>query len=147
MSSERAFPSSSFCVSDHSDVPSNAVTLSPESVEAVAVRVAELLSGVEPARKFVDAQTAADALGVSRRTVYEHAPELGGVRVGGAWRFDLAAIRCSAGNRSQVTVDAEKSSRRGAKRAPATRAKRVGGARLPIGLPVTGHVLPIRGRL
>lgn len=43
-------------------------------------------------RGLVDAAAVAEALGVSRGTVYAHADDLGAIRAGGALRFDLAAI-------------------------------------------------------
>jgi hypothetical protein len=45
---------------------------------------------------LIDAAAAADALGVSREYVYDHAEELGGVKIGGGpkgrWRFDQAKL-------------------------------------------------------
>jgi hypothetical protein len=76
------------------------LTLTAEQVEQIAERVAELLSAnATPAQAggLVDAQTVADALGMSRDTVYEHAAELGGRRIGDGerprWRFDLEQAR------------------------------------------------------
>lgn len=74
------------------------VTLAPEAVEAVAVRVVELLRdeghGGAPAG-LVDAAQLAALLGLSRATVYEHADELQAIRVGdgprGRLRFDADA--------------------------------------------------------
>jgi len=87
--------------------------LAPESVDAVARRVVELLaeqSAPLPAGGLVDAATVARALGVSRATVYEHAAALGARQLGtGArprLRFDLQEARDlwasrEAGGRSQ----------------------------------------------
>lgn len=97
-----------------SDYPSAApfVVLSPESIEQIARRVVELLAGPNGDRPnaLVDAQAVAEALGVDRGWVYEHAVELGGVRLGDGsrprLRFDLeaarAAVACGAHRRSQV---------------------------------------------
>jgi DNA invertase Pin-like site-specific DNA recombinase len=55
-------------------------------VDAVAQRVFEMLderSAAQTAGQLVDASTLARMLGVSRSTVYEHADELGAVRLGG----------------------------------------------------------------
>lgn len=69
-------------------------------IEAIAVRVAELMREAEPAfprEGLVDADTVAALLGVERGWVYEHKTQLGAVRLGdGAqprWRFDAAAVR------------------------------------------------------
>ena len=76
------------------------LTLSAEQVEQIAECVAELLSAnAAPAQTggLVDAQTVAAALGVSRDWVYDHADQLGGVKVGDGqrprWRFDLEQAR------------------------------------------------------
>jgi hypothetical protein len=70
-----------------------AVTLAPEAIEAVAHRVAELLADTQPpAARLVDAATLAGILGVSRATIYDRAAELGVIRIGdgprGRLRFD-----------------------------------------------------------
>ena len=71
-----------------------AVELTGDQLDALAELVAEKLRATPaPERRLVDAQTVAAALGISRDTVYEHAAELGGVKVGDGsrprWRFDL----------------------------------------------------------
>lgn len=61
------------------------VVVAPSSVEAIALRVAEILRDpqTQPAAgPFVDASELAQMLGVSRRTVYQRAGELGAIRVG-----------------------------------------------------------------
>ncbi len=72
------------------------VLLQPESVEAIARRVADLLTAGTPSG-LADAAALARALGVSRAWVYEHADELGAHRVGGGprprLRFDLDQAR------------------------------------------------------
>jgi hypothetical protein len=71
------------------------VELTPASVEAVAQRVAELLATHEPAR-LVDAAEVARRFSLSREYVYEHATELGAVRLGDGpkarLRFDLERV-------------------------------------------------------
>ena len=83
---------------------SEALTLTPETVEAIARRVAELInpaescnavhdhSGEPAALELVDAAEIARLFNVSRDYVYEHASELGAVRLGsgpkGRLRFD-----------------------------------------------------------
>ena len=58
------------------------MTLDDEDIERIAVRVAELLQEEDPSgARFVDAAVVARKLGVDRDWVYEHARELGGVRL------------------------------------------------------------------
>jgi hypothetical protein len=57
--------------------------LAPEDVDAIAHRVVELLAeGQQPNPALVDAITLARILGVSSAYVYEHADELGAIRLG-----------------------------------------------------------------
>lgn len=87
--------------------------------EAVAARILELLQPVlealaagAPSGALVDASTLAQQLGVSRQFVYEHAEELGVLRLGAqgrpTLRFDLEAAQRTrqrtAGDRSQPQV-------------------------------------------
>lgn len=58
------------------------VHLSPESIEAIAQRVADLLRGEDVAGKLIDAAEVARRFAVSREYVYEHAAELGAIRLG-----------------------------------------------------------------
>jgi hypothetical protein len=77
------------------------IHLSPESIEALATRLGELLGG-NPERREEGGQTMLTAAevsrrwGVSRRWVYDHAEALGAVRLGGGprprLRFDAAEI-------------------------------------------------------
>jgi len=69
--------------------------LPPEAVDAIARRVVELLRE-DPAlttRHLVDAGTLAGILAVDRAWVYDHATELGAIRLGdgprGRLRFDV----------------------------------------------------------
>jgi hypothetical protein len=78
-------------------IPSRAgplVTLDPESIEAIAARVAELLSAGAP--KLLTATEVAERLGRSRGWVYRHRRELGGGALGGGERprvgFDAAKV-------------------------------------------------------
>lgn len=95
---------------------------------------------------LVDAGTVAAVLGVSRAWVYEHADELGGVRLGdGAkprLRFDLNAARermaCSSSKRSQS--DSPNSGGGPPRRSPRR------ASRLPLGVPKPGSILTIRPR-
>jgi hypothetical protein len=72
------------------------VQLDPESIEALAQRVAELLRDPESVQ-FIDAAEVAHRFCVSRDWVYEHAGELGAVRVGNGsrprLRFDVKKVR------------------------------------------------------
>jgi hypothetical protein len=67
------------------------------AVERIAQRVAELLTAEAPQApsRMVDAATLARELGVERDWVYEHAEELGAVRLGGPkgrLRFDRNGV-------------------------------------------------------
>lgn len=74
---------------------STPVQLAPESIEAIAQRVAELVRDPE-AVQFIDAIEVARRFGVSREWVYAHAEELGAVRLGDGprprWRFDVQKV-------------------------------------------------------
>lgn len=61
---------------------SDAVTLSPESVRAVAEQICELLAGAPLSAELIDASEVARRFNVSRDYVYEHQAELGGVKLG-----------------------------------------------------------------
>jgi hypothetical protein len=71
------------------------VQLDPESIEAIAQRVAELVGEPETVQ-FINAEEVAHRFGVSREWVYEHAEELGAVRVGRGsrprLRFDVKEV-------------------------------------------------------
>ncbi len=60
------------------------VTLDREDIEALALRVAELLEqrGARSAASFVDAAEIARRFGTDRAWVYSHAAELGAVKLG-----------------------------------------------------------------
>jgi hypothetical protein len=63
--------------------------LDPGSIEALAHRLAELLSPREPQRpraQLITAEEVARWWGISRRWVYDHADELGAHRLGGGRR-------------------------------------------------------------
>jgi hypothetical protein len=76
---------------------SGSVQLDPASIEALARRVAELLSDDEAGGDLVDAAELARRFSVSRDYVYEHADELGAVRLGNGsrarLRFNLMTVR------------------------------------------------------
>jgi hypothetical protein len=70
------------------------VRLDPGEAERIAALVAEAVRREPPAR-FLDAAATARMLSVERDWVYEHAEELGGVRLGGPrgrLRFDRRAV-------------------------------------------------------
>jgi hypothetical protein len=63
--------------------------LSPESIEALASRLAEILATEEappPRRQLISAEEVAEWWGVGRRWVYDHAEELGARRLGAGRR-------------------------------------------------------------
>jgi len=120
-----------------------------ELVEAIASRVVELLTAqapVERQRRLLTAAELAVDLGVARSFVYEHANDLGAVRLGEGskprLRFDpeqaRAALSCSVSKRSL----GESASEGGRSAARSPRGRR----RLPLGVPKPGSVLAIRGR-
>jgi hypothetical protein len=82
--------------SDQSDQPA---TVDAEWVEAVALRVVQLMRSGDVAndRRLVDAATLAGELGVDRSWVYTHRDELGAVRLGSGskprLRFDVQVAR------------------------------------------------------
>jgi hypothetical protein len=70
------------------------VELSPETIDAIAHRVVELLQEGNPQpNKLLTAAELAQRFGVSRYWVYEHANQLGAIRLGegnrGRLRFDM----------------------------------------------------------
>lgn len=76
------------------------MTLDDEDVEAIAVRVAEMLKGTRPnAYEFLNAKQLAEELKVSLDYVYAHAVELGVMRLGDGpkahLRFDLDSARAA----------------------------------------------------
>lgn len=110
--------------------------------EAVAERVLERLGGTlrpaAPAR-WLDASAAARLLSVSRDYIYDHADELGAVRLPGALlRFDAAVIAERLGSR----YSSEDSERAGSPMQPdvsPTRRRRSTGA--------AADLLPIKGQI
>jgi hypothetical protein len=120
--------------------PPTEVVLSTEAIEQLARRVAELVAdraAVGPA--LVDAETLARFLNVERSYVYEHATELGAVRLGDGprarLRFDLVEAR------RRLTCSVSRGSEGPASRAvePIRRRRR---ARC---LGTSAQLLPIRG--
>jgi hypothetical protein len=65
------------------------VRLDPDSIEAIARRLAELMADREPERperSLISAEAVAERWGVSRRWVYEQAERLGARRIGAGSR-------------------------------------------------------------
>ena len=97
----------------------------PELVEAIALRVVELIGdGVrrEALTGYIDASTLARELGVERDWVYSHAEALGAIRLGGPHgrlRFDREIVKERLGGVDAVDWKApRRSPRRAEKRAP-----------------------------
>jgi hypothetical protein len=108
------------------------VTLDPASIEAIAVRVVELLRDEQSqVNGLVDARTVAEGLGTSRDFVYSHRGQLGAVQLGTGskprLRFDLAKARAAYAAISAPTK------RPAPKRRSRARRKHVGAPLLPIG--------------
>jgi hypothetical protein len=112
-------------------------------VEAVAQRVVELLGGGDRSSDgLVDAAAVARDLGVSRDYVYEHADELGVVRLGDGkksrLRFNLDEARAA--------LSAARDASGGHKSQPREAAARAGSRRRRASAAGTGaDLLPIRG--
>lgn len=115
-------------------------------VEAIALRVVELLDE-RPARwGLLTAAELADELGVARSFIYEHAEELGATRLGAGskprLRFDAARARAGLACYASKGSQAPTASDSGQIAEPAAHRRR----RLPSGLPKPGSVLAVRGR-
>jgi hypothetical protein len=115
--------------------------------DAIAERVAELLSGDAPTKPHLaSAAEVARELGVGRQWVYEHAEQLGAHRLGDGprarLRFDLETVRaasvCSASKQSHA-----RNASAGAKSQDASDRS---GRRLPNRLPQPGSILAVRPR-
>lgn len=84
-------------------VQDDALRLDPESIEALAQRLAELLSPQEPRSRaqLITAEEVARWWGIGRRWVYDHADELGARRLGAGrrprLRFDPDEVAESLG--------------------------------------------------
>jgi hypothetical protein len=110
-----------------------------ELADAIADRLASRLIGLPNRGELLTAAEVAQRFGVDRGWVYEHADELGGMRLGdgprGRLRFDAAALDEAVTTRQGgKTSDApEPAPRRGSHRRP----RRTTGAATPL--------LPIRG--
>ena len=104
------------------------MSLSEADIEAVALRVAALLHEEQGPAELVDAAEIARRFGVSRDFVYDHADDLGVVRLGegprARLRFDPTRVRRQLG-----TVAAP----------PSPKAR-------PSRRPSKGTLLPVRGR-
>jgi len=75
--------------------------LSADSIEALASRLAEFLGGASPAvrggsEEMLDAAEVGRRWGISRRWIYDHADDVGAMRMGGGprprLRFDPAEV-------------------------------------------------------
>jgi hypothetical protein len=94
-------------------------SLDREQLEALADLIASRVQqvpgggGPEKRKQLMTARQAAEILAVDVKTVYRHAEELGGRKVGGAWRFDLAAQAedARAGSRARYASERPQRSR------------------------------------
>jgi hypothetical protein len=117
--------------------------LHPEDVEAIAARVVELLETADtPATStppsLVDAAAIAARFGVSRSWVYEHATELGAIRLGEPGERRRPRLRFNPDRVAEV-LDAQSrnagerpSPQPGTSSRPRRRAARADGPMLPI---------------
>jgi hypothetical protein len=107
------------------------VTLDQESIEAVALRVVELI-GVPGEHRLVDAAEIAKRFSVSRDYIYEHADKLGAIPLGN-------------GTKARLRFDPEVVAERlGARPHPVTAAPRRTSPRKPTAS--TTELLPVKGR-
>jgi hypothetical protein len=94
--------------------------LTDADVEAIAVRVVQLLRPSEPAREFIDTASVAWMLGLSPEWVRDHASELGALRVGdgprGQLRFDRRRVMQALERRRVAAPIPVRSSRRAGRR-------------------------------
>ena len=95
------------------------VTLDEEDVEAIAVRVAQIINPQTPAVRLLSAAEVAAALGVSRAWVYDHASELGGFRLGEEGRgqrrplrFDVQRVLSSLAGSAELRTGGSRSNNR-----------------------------------
>ncbi|MBS1887568.1 MAG: helix-turn-helix domain-containing protein [Actinobacteria bacterium] len=78
--------------------------LAPESIEALAGRIAEILADATPSKRsgLLSAEEVARWWGIGRRWVYEHADELGARRLGAGprprLRFDPEEVAARLGS-------------------------------------------------
>lgn len=127
-------------------------------VETVAQRTVELLlphllaavAGSETSADagLVDATALAERLGVTRAFVYEHADELGAIRLGDGPRARLR-FDVEAAERALPRSSGEKSLERNEPMPVPIRGRRGrgGSARLPVGVPEPGSILASRGKV
>ena len=127
------------------------VTLTPEAIAAIAHRVVELLDARDhaiDAERLVDAATLALVLSVDRTWVYDHADELGAIRLGTGDRPRLRFIP------DRVAEALAAAAPCGSGRGPGTPAPqaqpgepaRPRRRRTPPGAQSVPQLLPIRGR-
>jgi hypothetical protein len=117
------------------------IELDPASVEAVAVRVVELLEETAPAdARLLPASEVARRFGLSRAYVYRHADELGAIKVGTGQR---PRLRFEAERVAQALTPCSPSGRsESGKAAPQAKSK----PRRRSGVRAAPDLLPIRGR-
>jgi hypothetical protein len=89
------------------------VTLSDAQLERLAEFVAERLRDIpatpSTSARLVGARELADLLSIDLKSVYRHAPRLGGVQVGRAWRFDVARALAAWPDREADRLPSERS--------------------------------------
>ncbi len=88
--------------------------------DLIASRVQQAPRGGAPDERaqLLTARQAAELLGVDLKTVYRHAKELGGRKVGGTWRFDLNAgsLDTRVGSSARYAIERAEPSKRPAVR-------------------------------
>ena len=113
--------------------------LPPETIEAIAQRVAELLrehDATTAGPQLVDAEQLARQLGLSRAWVYQHARELGAIRLG---HGPKARLRFNPATAASALADPESSPRQPPTApGPRGRPRRQPAPAAPL-LPICGH--------
>ncbi len=80
------------------------MTLDADDIDAIARRVAELLREEQPSPgAMIDAKAKARQLSMALDDLYRHAGDLGGVKIGGRWRFPQEPPKQPAPAPSPVT--------------------------------------------
>jgi hypothetical protein len=131
----------------HAVTEAAAPTIALHVAAHLATMLRDATAPPPPTQQTVDAATLAAHLGVTRAFVYEHAQQLGGVRLGNGprprLRFDLS--RALEAWNARSTSERSQAARTPAITALTGSSRRGGKGRRAAGLPEPGSVLAIRG--
>lgn len=110
-------------------------SLIEDALDLIADRLADLVTGTDAAptgKALVDLKTLAGVLGVSTDFVYDHARELGGVKTGTHWRFDVDQARDHLNAKAQGSSSPPNATRSARPGARSRRRRLAGGQSLAI---------------